>query len=275
MILKRNRIGGLVFGTLVLSTCFLVACAVGEEPPLNPATGGSGQSSGSAGSATSGAAHGGSTGTAGTSAGGASAGTAAGGGTSGGDKGGDGGSGSDGTGGKDGGTGGKGGGAGSGGNGGSATGGVGGAAGAGGTGGGGTGGTAGAGAGTTVNIDLSTYQPVSAGSYSAANQTLAVVAQLYFQFQLPKAFATGQSVAVHVTGTNNGTAGLRSWLVDGSQATLSNMVTTYVGPGLVSGSFTLDYTLTATDSAEFLFFKGPTFSTNIDDVTISAITVTY
>jgi hypothetical protein len=272
MILKRNRIGGLVFGTLVLSTCFLVACAVGEEPPLNPATGGSGQSSGSAGSATSGAAHGGSTGTAGTSAGGASAGTAAGGGTSGGDKGGDGGSGSDGTGGKDGGTGGNGGGAGSGGNGGSATGGVGGAAGAGGTGGGGT---AGAGAGTTVNIDLSTYQPVSAGSYSAANQTLAVVAQLYFQFQLPKAFATGQSVAVHVTGTNNGTAGLRSWLVDGSQATLSNMVTTYVGPGLVSGSFTLDYTLTATDSAEFLFFKGPTFSTNIDDVTISAITVTY
>jgi hypothetical protein len=92
---------------------------------------------------------------------------------------------------------------------------------------------------------------------------------------LPKAFATGQSVAVHVTGTNNGTAGLRSWLVDASQTTLSNMVTTYVGPGLVSGSFTLSYTLTATNSAEFLFFKGPNFNTNIDNVTISAITVTY
>jgi hypothetical protein len=52
-------------------------------------------------------------------------------------------------------------------------------------------------------------------------------------------------------------------------------VTTYVGAGLVSGSFTLNYTLTATNSAEFLFFKGPTFNTNIDNVTISAITVTY
>jgi hypothetical protein len=93
MVIKRNRFGGLAVGTLVLNTCFLLACAVGEETPLPLAAGGSGQSSGSAGSATSGAAHGGSTGTAGASAGGASAGTASGGGTSGGGKGGEGSSG--------------------------------------------------------------------------------------------------------------------------------------------------------------------------------------
>jgi hypothetical protein len=56
---------------------------------------------------------------------------------------------------------------------------------------------------------------------------------------------------------------------------LSNVVTSYVGAGLPSGSFTLDYTLTATNAAGLLFFKGPTFDSNIDDVTLSSITITY
>jgi hypothetical protein len=148
-------------------------------------------------------------------------------------------------------------------------------AGNGGAGNGGTGGTAGTGGGTIASIDLSTFQPASAGTYNGTSHTLTIVAQLYCQFPLPKTFMTGQSVAVHVTGTNNGTAGLRSWLVDGSQTTLSNMVSTYVGTGLPSGSFTLDYTLTATNSAGLLFYKGPTFDTNIDNVVISSITVSY
>jgi len=126
-----------------------------------------------------------------------------------------------------------------------------------------------------VKIDLSTFQPVAAGSYNATAHTLAVVAEPFFQFPLPRTFTTGQSVAVHVAGTNNGTVGLRSWLVDSSQTTLSNVVTTYVGAGLPSGSFTLDYTLIATNSAGFLFYKGPSVGTNIDNVTISSITITY
>ncbi|MET0795482.1 MAG: hypothetical protein ABW061_28445 [Polyangiaceae bacterium] len=135
----------------------------------------------------------------------------------------------------------------------------------------GSGGTAGAG---TV-IDLSTFQPATSGTYNSTSHTLTVVAQPFFQFALPKTFSTGQSLAVHVTGTNSGTVGIRSWLVNGSQTTLSNVVTTYVGAGLPSGSFTLDYTLTATNAAEFLFFKGPSAGANIDNVAVSSITISY
>ena len=140
---------------------------------------------------------------------------------------------------------------------------------------GGTAGSGGAGTGTVAELDLSTFQPVGVGTYNGTNHTLTVVAQPFFQFPLPKTFTTGQSVAVHVTGTNNGSAGIRSWLVNASQTTLSNVVTTYVAAGLPSGSFTLDYTLTATDTAGLLFYKGPSVGTNIDNVSISSITVTY
>ncbi|MEI9938353.1 MAG: hypothetical protein WDO69_14120 [Pseudomonadota bacterium] len=294
--MKRNQIGSLVFGTLVLSSCYLAACAVGvDNSAIGPGAGESGLSTAGAGdSGVSGASDGGpagSTGAAGRSAGGASAGTSAGGATGAGGKGaggatgagGKGAGGATGAGGK-----GAGGATGAGGKGaGGATGaggkGAGGATGAGGSGVGGAtgaagkgGGTAGTGgAGTTNAIDLSTFQPVSAGTYNGTTHTLAVVAQVFFQFPLPHTFTTGQSLAVHVVGTNNGTAGLRSWLVDSSQTTLSNVVTTYVGAGLPSGSFTLDYTLTATGSAGLLFYKGPSFGTNIDSVTISSISVTY
>ena len=107
--------------------------------------------------------------------------------------------------------------------------------------------------------------------------TLTVVDQPFVSFPLSQTLCSGQSVVVHATGVNNGTAGLRSWLIDGAQSTNSNVVTAYVGTSLPSGSFTLDYTLTvlADKTAGFLFIKGPVYGTNIDNIIISTITVTY
>jgi hypothetical protein len=282
MLIKRSRIGDLVFGTLVLSSCFIAACAVGIDNAVELSADEGGQSSAGAsdmsvgGSVGSPAGAGGRTGAGGTGAAGRGGGSAIGGGgrgnggaTGGGGRGGVGRGGATAGGGRGGAgpTGGAGrGGAGRG--------------GAGPTGGAGRGGasaTGGAatGTGTTVKIDLSTFQPVAAGSYNGIAQTLAVVAEPFIQFPLPRTFNAGQRVAVHVAGTNNGTAGLRSWLVDSAQTTLSNVVTTYVGVGLPAGSFMLDYTLTATSPAGFLFFKGSSVGTNIDNVTLSSITITY
>jgi len=140
---------------------------------------------------------------------------------------------------------------------------------------GGSPGTGGSTATSAIAIDLSTFLPISAGTYDGTAMTLTVVNQTYVQFPLSQALSTGQTLTVHVTGVNNGTAGLRSWLVNTTQATSSNAVTTYVGAGLPSGSFTLDYVLTATGSAGYLFIKGPAYGTNIDSIVISSVTVTY
>lgn len=42
-----------------------------------------------------------------------------------------------------------------------------------------------------------------------------------------------------------------------------------------AGRAALDYTLTATNAVGFLFYKGPTFDTDIDSVSISSITISY
>jgi len=279
MFIKRNRIGDLVFVALVLGSCFIAACAVGidnviEEHADDGEQSGGGSSSGASdvplgGSVGSTGSAGAGTGTGGKSAGGKGGGSALGGGgkgnggtTSGGGRGGIGRAGGSAT------AGGGRGGAGTTGS--SGRGGIG-TPGSGGKGGSSTTG----GTGTVVKLDLSKFQPIAAGTYNGTAQTLAVVAQPSIQFPLPRTFSMGQSVAVHVAGTNKGTVGLRSWLVDSAQTTLSNVVTTYVGAGLPSGSFMLDYTLTATSPAGFLFYKGPAVGTNIDNVTISSITITY
>jgi len=300
--MKRNRISSLVVGSLILSSCIVGACATAETPDIVASSAG-GKAPGTAGSSSSGASgkssggSAGSIGAAGTSAAGAPAvsgaggsGATAGGGVAGvGNSGSGGRGGSSGKGGSGGTTGGgtagaaSGGKSGSGGTIGTSGGGSGGRGGNPATGGsgvagaanGGTGATAGSvGTGTVVKIDLSTFQPAGVGTYNSTSQTLTVMAQPFFQFPLPKTFTTGQSLAVHVTGTNNGSLGIRSWLVNTSQTTLSNLAT-YVGASLPSGSFTLDYTLTATDAAGLLFFKGPMSGTNIDNVTIASITITY
>jgi arabinoxylan arabinofuranohydrolase len=140
----------------------------------------------------------------------------------------------------------------------------------------GTGGEAGTGTATdsTFAIDLSTVDPATAGTYDSSTKTLHVVDQVEFRFKLLKTINSGESLKVNIQGVNHGALGFRSWLVDGGNTTLSNIVKSS-DLGLPSGDFSLDYTLTSTGAAAYLYFKGPVYGTNIDDITVKSITVTY
>jgi arabinoxylan arabinofuranohydrolase len=145
-------------------------------------------------------------------------------------------------------------------------------------GGAGTGGAAGTGepaaGGDAIAIAVSAVDPPAAGTYDSATDTLRVVDRLEFRFSLPRPVVNAEVIEVNVKGTNNGTRGFRSWLVDGGNTTLSNQVTS-ASLGVPSGAFDISYSLTANGAASYLYFKGPDFATNIDDVTIASITVTY
>ena len=69
--------------------------------------------------------------------------------------------------------------------------------------------------------------------------------------------------------------GFRSWLVDDSQTTNSNVFNTNDEVGFTGGEIELLYDLEATTAAGQLFFKGPSYGVNIDDLEISKIYVKY
>ena len=125
-------------------------------------------------------------------------------------------------------------------------------------------------------IDLATYETAGvAVKYDANAYTLNVKDTECFQFRLPTPLDKDQSITVHIKGTNNGATGFRSWLVDDVQTTASNLYLDAKAEGLKPGAFDLTYVLTATQPITYLFFKGPQYGTNIDDITWSFITVAY
>src|SRR6478736_5877979 len=139
----------------------------------------------------------------------------------------------------------------------------------------GAGGSSGAAAGGTAGsgtVDTACYR------YDSGAQTVTIIAREYIQFPLPRTMAPGQTVVVHVTGSNQGTTGFRSWLVDNSQTTSTN-VQFFTGTNsstIPIGNFTLDYSLTVLDglNPSYLFFKAPSFGGIIENVTFTSITVT-
>jgi hypothetical protein len=149
-----------------------------------------------------------------------------------------------------------------------------------------TGGTVGAGGASGAAGSTGGTAGAAAGSggtggacydYDSTAQTVTVIGRETIQFPLPHAVSVGQSVVVHVTGTNQATTGLRSWLVDNMQVTSSNVVvfTGQNGSAVPPASFTLDYTLTVTAGTPwFLFFKAPTSGGIIENITFLTITVT-
>ena len=129
-------------------------------------------------------------------------------------------------------------------------------------------------------IDLSTWQTVDkfAMKYNPEEYTLTCNGGEYFQFPLPVEMNAGDYITVHLTGTNNGDTGFRSWVVDNNQTTLSDPL--YLdfkkdGADYVTGDFDITYTLNATAPATFLFIKGPQWGTMIDKLTIKSVAVIY
>ncbi len=129
-------------------------------------------------------------------------------------------------------------------------------------------------------IDLATWQTADkfAMKYDAEAYTLTCNGGEYFQFPLPREINPGEYLTVHLTGTNNGDTGFRSWVVDNNQTTLTEEL--YLdfkkdGADYVTGDFDVTYTLDVTGPASFLFIKGPQWGTMIDNLTIKSVAVIY
>ena len=127
-------------------------------------------------------------------------------------------------------------------------------------------------------IDLSTCRmnnASEAGSYDSETKTLHIQDAENFQFPLKENINKGEVLSVMLKGTYHGTKGFRSWLVDDSQTTNSNVFNTNDEVGFTGGEIELLYDLEATTAAGQLFFKGPSYGVNIDDLEISKIYVKY
>ncbi|MCQ2593063.1 MAG: hypothetical protein MJ188_09805 [Treponema sp.] len=129
-------------------------------------------------------------------------------------------------------------------------------------------------------IDLETWQTMDsfAMKFNKDAYTLTFNGGEYFQFPLPTEMVADSQITVHITGTNNGKAGFRSWVVDQNQTTLSDPL--YLGfkpdgADYVEGDFDITYTLNATAPAMYLFIKGPQWGTMIDNLVIKSVAVTY
>jgi lysophospholipase L1-like esterase len=114
---------------------------------------------------------------------------------------------------------------------------------------------------------------------SASASSLTVTSVSNFSYTLPSSVKAGTAVTVTVTGTNSGTTGFRSWLIDGNQTTVSNqytdsLYTNYTGGTMENGSFSFTYILTATETASSLFFKAPTYNTKIQNIEIDSLSIT-
>lgn len=125
-------------------------------------------------------------------------------------------------------------------------------------------------------VDLATYETNGiAVKYDGESYTLNVKDTEVFQFRLPTPLEAGQSITVHITGTNNGKTGFRSWLVDDNQTTNSNLYLDVIGEAFPAGNFDKTYTLTATAYSTYVFFKGPKYGTNIDNITMKTVSTIY
>jgi len=117
----------------------------------------------------------------------------------------------------------------------------------------------------TGALDLSTV-------VGATYENGTIVAKDIERFKLPLVVANGKTVKVHVTGTNNGTAGFRIWLTDNSEKTDdATIINDYKGEGLPAGDFDITTSMTASADNTYLFFKGASYGTNIDDIVIKSI----
>lgn len=130
-------------------------------------------------------------------------------------------------------------------------------------------------------IDLGAFESPDkwAIKYNEDDYTLTVKGAEFFYFELPEELIPGETVVtVHLTGTNNGVEGFRSWIDTGSQKDLSDpWFTGAIGEGLAAGNFDLTYELNANkgEGGKYLWIKGPRWGTCLDDLVFKSVSVTY
>lgn len=125
-------------------------------------------------------------------------------------------------------------------------------------------------------VDLGTYETASMNvEYDAEKYELYVKETACFQFPLEHAIQCDDSITVHMTGINNGTAGFRCWTIDDHQTTNSNLYLDCVGEALAPGPFDITFTLTATSESVYFFVKAPSWDSEIDDIVVKSVAIIY
>jgi len=127
-------------------------------------------------------------------------------------------------------------------------------------------------------LDLETFESADAWAikYNKDDYTLLLNGCEFVQFKLATPMEAGDVITVHLTGTNEGVSGFRSWVVDDHQTTNSDpLYLDSIFDKLPQGDFDLTYTLNATNPSIYLFIKGPQWGTMLDKITLKSVAVTY
>ncbi len=119
-------------------------------------------------------------------------------------------------------------------------------------------------------LDLS-KTGIAQGSYNSAAGTLTMKNISQFTLALPRAVAAGEKVKVYAKMTDNGGTGCRSWLSDSATDSCSAHNDMFT----VTNGKTEEYILTADKAADRLLFKGPTYDSNMGDITFEYVGIEY
>lgn len=132
--------------------------------------------------------------------------------------------------------------------------------------------------GNCIDIDLFTKtSDYLIDTESENDNNLFIENASFFQFKLPQTVSKGTTIEVIIKGSNNGSTGFRSWLTDNSGSDKSNIYLDFSNPAngknYKTGDFELNFSLKATDTVSFLFFKAPSWDSKMENITVKEVSI--
>lgn len=113
---------------------------------------------------------------------------------------------------------------------------------------------------------------LDSGSYDSSTGSLTMSDVLQFKLTLPTQLAAGEQLKVYIGAKDTGGTGFRSWLTDDGNSECSDV---YTRTDISADGENMVYTLTATGNTDYLLFKGPSWDTNMGNITFNYIRVEY
>ena len=132
---------------------------------------------------------------------------------------------------------------------------------------------------TYAPANMAEVEKIDGVTYDAATGSITVKNVEQFGIPLGYKVPNGHTVWVKMKGKMNGPLGFRSWLVHSvdEKTTSSTQWTELAEPGdKAPGDFDVKFQLVSeSDESSALLIKGPVYGTNIDDLTITSIEISY
>ena len=132
---------------------------------------------------------------------------------------------------------------------------------------------------TYAPANMAEVEKIDGVTYDAATGSITVKNVEQFGIPLGYKVPNGHTVWVKMKGRMNGSLGFRSWLVHSvdEKTTSSTQWNELAEPGdKAPGDFEVKFQLVSeSDESSALLIKGPVYGTNIDDLTITSIEISY